>query len=73
MDFDKNQFLTDLFECLLVVPGDPARYVDCAIDGVITAHVQSLHRLAQRHRQALIRMVEEHRRTGRPVPTKWGV
>ena len=73
VDYDKNQFLTDVYETLLAIPGDPVRHIDFAIEGVIAAHVQSLRRLAQRHRTELLDMVEEHRKTGKPVATKWRV
>jgi hypothetical protein len=71
VDYDRNQFLEDVYETLLAVPGDPVRHIDFAIEGVITAHVQGLRRLAQRHRLEIIDMVEEHRKTGQPVATKW--
>jgi hypothetical protein len=73
MDFDRNQFLTDVFEALVKAPGDPVRQIDGAIFRVIAAHTVTLHKLAQAHRQELIDMVEEHRKTGKPVPTSWKV
>ena len=73
MDFDGNQFLTDVFEALLALPGDPVRQVDAAVADVIASHVDVLRRLAQANRAAILDMVEERRRTGKPVPTRWKV
>jgi fructose-1,6-bisphosphatase/inositol monophosphatase family enzyme len=71
MDFDKNQFLSDLFESLLKMPGDPVTQIDRAVEDVIASHVKVLKRLAQHYRQDLLDMAEEHRTTGHPVVTRW--
>jgi hypothetical protein len=73
MDFDKGQFLTDVFEALVKAPGDPVRQIDGVIFRVIAAHSVTLHKLAQAHRQEFIEMAEERRATGKPVATKWKV
>ncbi len=72
MDFDANQFLTDVLDAVLALPGDPVRQIDRAVDAVIADHIAELHRLAQRNREAILDMAEE-RRTGKPVATKWKV
>jgi hypothetical protein len=64
VDFDKNQFLTDVFETLLALPGDPVRQIDHAIDDVIADHVLVLRKLAQKHREDIIGMVEERHPSG---------
>ena len=33
VDFDKNQFLTDMLEALLTLPGDPVKQIDRARRG----------------------------------------
>jgi hypothetical protein len=73
VDFDANQFLTDVLDDVLALRGDPAQQIDRAVDDVIADHVAVLRRLAQRNREAIIDMVEERRRTGKPVATKWKV
>ena len=73
MDFDRNQFLTDVFENLLTLPGDPVTQMDQAVEDVIAAHTKVLRKLAQRHREDLLDMAEERRRTGEPVATQWRV
>jgi hypothetical protein len=73
MDFDSNQFLTDVFETLLALPGDPVRQLDRAVDDVIEAHVDVLRMLAQQNRTAILDMTEERRKTGKPVATRWKV
>ena len=73
MDFDANQFLTDVFEHLLTLPGDPVTQIDRSVDDVIASHVDVLRKLAQQHRTAVLEMVEERRKTGNPVPTRWSV
>ena len=71
MDYDKNQFLTDVFEALLTLPGDPVRQIDHAVEDAIAVHVEVLRKLAQHHRADLLDMVEERRRTGQPVHRPW--
>ena len=71
MDFDKSQFLTDVFEALVALPGDPVRQIDHAAEDVIAAHVTRLRALVQHHRVDLLDMVEERRRTGQPVHRPW--
>jgi hypothetical protein len=71
MDFDRNQFLTDVFEALLALPGDPVRQIDRAVENVIAAHVTRLRGVVQFHRADLLDMVEERRRTGQPVDRPW--
>ncbi len=73
MDFDTDQYLTDVLEAVLSMPGDPIRQIDAAVEDVIAAHVDVLRKLAQRHREAILGMAEERRRTGRPVPCRWKV
>lgn len=73
VDFDKSQFLTDVFEELVRAPGDPMRQFEHALFRIIAAHSVVLHRLAQAHRPEIIEMVEEHKRTGQPVATRWKV
>ncbi len=73
MDFDKSQFLQDVFEALLAVPGDPVAQIDGAIFRVVAAHAHTLGKVAQEHREDLLAMVEERRRTGKPVATRWKV
>ena len=73
MDFDRNQFLTDVFERLVSLPGDPVRNIDRAIDDVIESHAKVLKRLAQNHREEILGMAEERRATGKLVPTRWKV
>jgi hypothetical protein len=71
MDFDRNQFLADVFEALLALPGDPVRQIDRAVEDVIAAHVTRLRAVVQFHRTDLLDMVEERRRTGQPVDRPW--
>ena len=71
VDFDRNQFLQDVYEHLLALPADPVLLFDAAIFSVIGAHARVLRDLAQAHRKDLLDMVAEHRRTGKPVATKW--
>ena len=73
MDYDKNHFLQDVFEALVAASGDPVVQLDHAIFRVIAAHSVVLNRLAQAHRTEIIEMVEERRRTGLPVATRWRV
>jgi hypothetical protein len=73
MDFDKNQFLQDVFEALVALPGDPVTQIDGAVFRVVAAHAQVLGRLAQAHREDLLGMADERKRTGQPVPTRWKV
>jgi hypothetical protein len=73
MDYDRNQFLTDVFEKLVSLPGDPVAQIDVAISRIIDGHVKALRRLVQQHREEIIDMAEERRRTGKPVPTRWKV
>jgi hypothetical protein len=73
MDFDSNQFLTDVFEALVGLPGDPVRQIDRAVEEVVAGHVKVLRRLAQTHRTDLLDMAEERKRTGKMVATKWRV
>lgn len=73
MDHDRNQFLQDVFERILSLPGDPVRQADRAVEDVIAAHVDSLRRLAQEHRGEILDMVEERRRTGQPVAARWRI
>lgn len=71
MDFDKDQFLTDVFESLLALPGDPVRKIDRAAEDVIAAKATRLRAVVQFHRVDLLDMVEERRRTGQPVNRPW--
>jgi hypothetical protein len=71
MDFDKNQFLTDAFEVLITLPGDPVRQIDHAFEEVIADHVGVLRKLAQAHRKDLLAMAEERKLTGKMVQTRW--
>jgi hypothetical protein len=71
MDFDKNQFLTDVFEALLALPGDPVRQIDHAAEDVIAAHATRLRVVVQFHRADLLDMVEERHRSGQPVNRPW--
>jgi hypothetical protein len=71
VDFDKSQFLTDVFEALLTLPGDPVRQIDRAAEDVIAAQVTRLRALVQHHRADMLDMVEERRRTGQPVHRPW--
>jgi hypothetical protein len=71
MDFDSNGFLTDVFEALVAATGDPARQIDHAIDDVITEHAEVLRKLAHLHREEVVGMAEERRRTGKMVKTRW--
>ena len=73
MDYDRNQFLTDVFEKLVGMPGDPVRQIDHAVEEVIAQHLKVLRCLAQQHRTDLLSMAEGRRRTGKPVPTRWKV
>jgi hypothetical protein len=73
MDFDRNQFLRDVFEELARAPGDPVRQIDHAVFRVIARHSVALSKLAQTHRTEIIEMAEESRKTGRPVATRWRV
>ena len=73
MDFDKSQFLQDVFEALVALPGDPVTQIDGAVFRVVAAHAQVLGRLAQEHREELLDMAEERKRTGQPVLTRWKV
>lgn len=72
MDFDKNQFLTDIFETLVEQPGDPVRQIDYAIHAVIEQHVKALKRFADQERTNLLDMAEEKRANPKePVKTRW--
>jgi hypothetical protein len=73
MDYDKDQFLSDIFEALVLLPGDPMRQIDHAVNDVIAEHVKVLKRLAETHRQDLLGMTEERKQTGQPVATRWRV
>jgi hypothetical protein len=54
MEFDRNQFLTDVFEEILSRPGDPVRQIDHAIARVIDRATVALSRLAQAERENLL-------------------
>ena len=71
MDFDSNQFLTDVFEVLIKMPGEPVRQLDAAVEEIIADHVEILRKLAQRHRTDILSMAEERRTTGKMVMTRW--
>ena len=71
VDFDANQYLTDAFETLIALSGDPAAQVDRATRQVLAAHMEVLRRLALRHREDLIGMAEERKATGKMVATRW--
>jgi len=73
MDYDRNQFLTDVFERLLQLPGDPVRQLDHAVAEEIEFVVKSLKKDAQDARVAIIEMAEEKRKNprGGPVKTRW--
>lgn len=82
MDFDRNHFLTDVFEELILdmshsnhrnpPTGDPVRYIDHAVDLVIDRHVKELRALAQDERVHIITMAEEKAKNPRePVKTLW--
>jgi hypothetical protein len=73
MDYDRNQFLTDVFEALLELPGDPVRQLDHAVAETIALHVKFLKQDAQAARTAIIEMAEEKRKNphGGPVRTRW--
>lgn len=68
MDYDRNHFLTDIFEDLLdqmrrgnhrnPPTGDPVRFIDRAVENVIAAHVKELRAEAQSEREHLITMAE---------------
>ncbi len=78
MDFDENQFLTDVFEELVGTgtsrkpPKDPVREIDAAINNVIDEHVKVLRQVAQRHREAILGMAEEKYKNPKAiVRTRW--
>lgn len=72
MDFDKNHFLTDVFEEVLRMKGDPVRNLDRAVNEVIDQHVKELKALAQEERENLLGMAEEKRKNPRElVKTRW--
>ena len=73
MDFNKDQFLTDIFEELISQPGDPVRQIDHAIKSVIDDHVKWLKKIAQEHREDLLGMAEERRtqKIRAPVLNRW--
>ena len=73
MDYDRDQFLTDVFERLLQLPGDPVRQLDHAVAETIEYVVKSLKRDAQEARTAILEMAEEKRKNprGGPVRTRW--
>jgi hypothetical protein len=71
MDFAEHEFLRDIFLTLVEMDGDPAARVDDAISTVTTERIALCVRAARTHRQRLVDMVEEHRRTGRLVVARW--
>ena len=72
MDYDRNQFLTDVFEKLVRMPGDPVRSLDHAVHEVIEAHAKVLKQLAQEERENLLTMAEDKRKNPRElVKTRW--
>jgi hypothetical protein len=71
MDFDRYQLLQDVFEAMVALPGDPVTQIDGAVFRVVAAHAQVLRKLAQTHREDLLGMAEERRRTGKMVLTRW--
>jgi hypothetical protein len=71
MDFAEHEFLRDIFLKLVETDGDPAARVDDAIRAVTTERIELCVRAAGTHRQRLVDMVEEHRRTGRLVVARW--
>ena len=68
MNFDENQFLTDIYEALVELPGDPVRQIDHAIHEVIGAHVKVLRKFAQEHRVEILEMAEERRQDRQAGP-----
>ena len=72
MDFDRNHFLTDVFETLLGMRGDPVKNLDAAVHEVIEDHVKALKELAQEEREHLLTMFEERRKHPHtPAKTLW--
>ena len=71
MDIAEHEFLRDIFLTLVELKGDPDAHVDRVISEVTTEHVEQCVRMARTHRQRLVDMVEEHRRTGRLVVARW--
>jgi hypothetical protein len=71
MDYDRNRFLTDVFETLITLSGDPVTQIDHAVEETIDEHVQVLRKLARLHREEVVGMAEERRRTGKMVKTRW--
>jgi hypothetical protein len=72
MDFDRNHFLTDVFETVIHMRGDPVKNLDHAIHEVIEDHVKVLKELAQEEREHLLTMAEQRRKNPREmVKTLW--
>jgi hypothetical protein len=66
VDFNREHFLTEVFEKLVALPGDPEIEIDRAVDDVIDAHARVLRRVVERHREEILWMVDEYR-TSRAV------
>ncbi len=71
MDIAEHEFLRDIFLKLIELKGDPGAHVDRVISDVTTERIGLCVRAARTHRQRLVDMVEEHRRTGRLVVARW--
>jgi hypothetical protein len=72
MDYDRNHFLTDVFETVLKMRGDPVKNLDAAVNEVIEDHVKELKKLAQEEREHLLTMYEERRKHPfTPARTLW--
>jgi hypothetical protein len=71
MDYAEHEFLRAVFLTLVNLEGDPRLHVDRVMGDATTERVHRLTRAARRHRERIVEMVEEHRRTGRLVVARW--
>jgi hypothetical protein len=77
MDYDRNHFLTDIFEEAWALEKErrsttPTRSINDAIESVIEAHVEDLRRVAKQHEKDLAAMLIEKRANPKElVRTRW--
>src|SRR5271170_3812416 len=72
MNYDRDQFLQDVFERLVKLPGDPVHQIDRAVEAEIEFVAKSLKHLAQQEREALVTMAEQRKANPREmVKTLW--